>query len=229
MPFPVVVLQHPDGRNHGRAATRNLALPNLMGDVVMLLDSDMRLVPDAIDEHVRLLERLDCVSVGDVVYTNADENLWARYLATRGRKKRSAGSVIRPLDFVTANSAMRTKHLLAVGGFDETLAGYGGEDTELALRLAARGLSFVFNASARRRRWSSKDDGRGPRGAAPIRGHQLEDYPCAPSRSACAFLARSPGVTVASRPVDANGAQPDLGLVVDLAMWSRHSRYSDGS
>jgi GT2 family glycosyltransferase len=44
---------------------------------------------------------------------------------------------------------MRTADLLAVGGFDESFTGYGGEDTDLGLRLADRGLTFVFNAAAR--------------------------------------------------------------------------------
>jgi hypothetical protein len=38
--------------------------------------------------------------------------------------------------------------VLAVGGFDESFAGWGLEDTELGYRLRRRGLAFAFNASA---------------------------------------------------------------------------------
>ena len=147
--FPLSVLRHADGRNHGRAAARNLALPHLRTPFVLLLDSDMRLEPDAVSHHVRLLEERDCVSIGDVRYDNAGRNLWARYIGTRGKNKFAPAAEVRPLDFVTANTALRTEHLIKLAGFDETLAGYGGEDTELALRLASKGLPFVYNADAR--------------------------------------------------------------------------------
>jgi len=147
-PFELVVLEHPDLANHGRAATRNLALPQLRAPLVLLLDSDMELAAGAVERHVELIGRRRCVSVGGVRYSNARENLWPRYLMTRGMNKSEAETEIRPLDFVTANSALRTEDLVAVGGFDESLAGYGGEDTELALKLHERGLPFVFNASA---------------------------------------------------------------------------------
>jgi GT2 family glycosyltransferase len=147
----LVVLEHPDRANHGRAAARNLTLPHLSGTFVLLVDSDMVLEPDAIARHLALLEREpDAVSVGDVVYRNAATNPWARYIAARGKNKARPGAEIRPLDFATGNTALRTEDLRAVGGFDESLVGYGGEDTELGLRLAAeRGVRFVFNADAR--------------------------------------------------------------------------------
>jgi glycosyltransferase involved in cell wall biosynthesis len=148
--FTLTVLGHPDGRNHGRSATRNLALPHLRAESVLLLDSDMRLEPDALARHLDLLTADEgAASVGDVIYLNANQNLWARYLGTRGKNKSKPGARIRPLDFVTANTALRAADLVAVGGFDETLTGYGGEDTELALRLAKRGRHFIFNGGAR--------------------------------------------------------------------------------
>ncbi len=149
LPYPLQALHHTDGGNHGRSAARNLALEYLDADQVLLLDSDMRLAPESLGRHLALLEERDCVSVGDVQYLNAADNIWARYLGTRGKNKHASGSTIRPLDFVTANSAMRAEHFVALGGFDESLASYGGEDTEFAIRLAARGTPFIFNAEAR--------------------------------------------------------------------------------
>jgi glycosyltransferase involved in cell wall biosynthesis len=146
----VDVLEHADRRNHGRAAARNLALPVLAADSVLFLDSDMRLAPGAVSRHLELLGRQECVSVGDVVYLNQSENLWARYIGSRGKNKHSAGAKLTPTDFVTANCALHTAHLEAVGGFDLTLEGYGGEDTELAFRLVdERSLSIIFNPDAR--------------------------------------------------------------------------------
>jgi glycosyltransferase involved in cell wall biosynthesis len=150
IPLRLRVLEHRDRRNHGRAAARNLAMPHLAAKFVVLLDSDMQLEPDAIERHLDVLWRGPSVSVGAVLYANANQNLWARYQGTRGMNKAATGSRIRPLDFVTANTALLTEDLIAAGGFDETLAGYGGEDTELALRLdGVLHRQFWFNAKAR--------------------------------------------------------------------------------
>ncbi len=146
----VVVLEHPDQLNHGRSAARNLALPHLASEFVLFLDSDMQLAPGAVARHLELLVQRDCVSVGDVVYLNQAENLWARYIGSRGKNKYAADARLQPTDFVTANCALRTADLLAVGGFDPTLNGYGGEDTELAFRLTEeRQLPLIFNPEAR--------------------------------------------------------------------------------
>jgi GT2 family glycosyltransferase len=147
--FEVIALTHPDGRNHGRAAARNLALSHLQAEHVMLLDSDMRLEAEAVQAHVGTLAAAHVVSVGAVRYANAAENPWARYAASVGRGDRRAGARLSPLEFATAHSAMRTVDLLAVGGFDESLVGYGGEDTELGLRLAdERGVTFINTTDA---------------------------------------------------------------------------------
>jgi glycosyltransferase involved in cell wall biosynthesis len=149
-PFTLLTLTHPDGRNHGRAAARNLALPYLRAAVILLLDSDMRLARDGVRRHLEGLHESASVSIGDVVYLNRLENTWARYLTTRGKYKFAPGSGVGPLEFHGSNTALRTEDLLAVGGFDPTLDAYGGEDTDLALRLAnERGATFVYNTAAR--------------------------------------------------------------------------------
>src|SRR5688572_15008687 len=56
-PFSVRVLNHADGKNHGRAAARNLALPHLVAEFTLMLDSDMRLAPDGLGHHIELLSR----------------------------------------------------------------------------------------------------------------------------------------------------------------------------
>ena len=148
-PFELVVLEHGDRANRGRAAARNLAVPHLSAPFVLFLDSDLRPRPDLIARHLALLRRRECVSIGDVVYRRAGSSTWARYQATRGKNKRRDGEELRGLDFNTQNVALARADLVAAGGFDESLCGYGGEDTELGLRLAAVvRKAFVFNAAA---------------------------------------------------------------------------------
>jgi len=149
LPVTLRVLTHPDGRNRGRSAARNLALSHLDAPFVLLLDSDMRLRPDGVRAHLELLEGAAAVSVGDVVYTNGRENLWARYQGTRGKNKRRHGDALRPLDFNSQNTALPTDDLIRVGGFDESFVEYGGEDTELAMRIAeVIRRPMVFNRRA---------------------------------------------------------------------------------
>ena len=78
--FELIVMTHPDGLNHGRAQARNLALPQLRNDWVLLLDSDMRLEPDAASRHCELLPSGECVSVGSgPIPRDAKGHIWARY------------------------------------------------------------------------------------------------------------------------------------------------------
>lgn len=145
----LTVLEHHDHANHGRSATRNLALGQIAAEHVLFLDSDVILDREAVEAHVSLLEREDVVSIGRVDYANAGENLWARYVMTRGARKARPGARVRPLDLNTQNAAMRSARFVASGGFDEALVGWGGEDIELGLRLSEAGAGFVFNAAAR--------------------------------------------------------------------------------
>lgn len=149
-PFPCLVLEHADGRNHGRNATRNLALPVLQAPLLCFVDSDLVPAPDLLERHHAVLSGGDCVSVGDVVYTDAMTNIWAAYSQSRGKNKYPDGAEIPYYYLATGNCAQRTEHFLAIGGQDAAMSRYGGGDTEYALRLHARfRLPVVFTAQAR--------------------------------------------------------------------------------
>ena len=148
-PFPVVITQHPDGKNHGRNPTRNLSLPYISAEYLLFLDSDVELRPDCLQRHIEALTDRDCISVGDVQYTNAGENYWADYLQTRGKNKYADGSEIPPQYFITQNAAHRSRYFTEAGGQDGTITKYGGGDTEYALRLhKLYNLPTIFNAKA---------------------------------------------------------------------------------
>jgi GT2 family glycosyltransferase len=146
--FETVVLEHPDQKNHGLAAARNLALPHLEATYVLFLDSDMVLAPHAIDRHLDLVTSRQCISVGKTTYLNASANLWSRYVASRGKHKAAPGAEMSPLYFDAENAMMPARLILAVHGFDEAFKTYGLEDTELGLRLEATGVPIIFNAEA---------------------------------------------------------------------------------
>ncbi|MBL7999282.1 MAG: glycosyltransferase family 2 protein, partial [Candidatus Kapabacteria bacterium] len=147
--FHLLVLTHPDGKNHGRNPTRNLALPHMNAEYLCFLDSDIIPSPDLLVRHKQQLDRCDCVSVGDVRYTNSDTNLWAAYAQTRGKNKFNHGDEIPYYYLATGNCAHRTQHFTTIGGQDPIITRYGGGDTEYALRLhSATGIPVYFNKEA---------------------------------------------------------------------------------
>ncbi len=145
----VLVLQHDDTSNHGRSAARNLALAHLQSRYVCLLDSDLVPQDEMLQRHAKLLEKRDCISLGDVRYTSADHNLWSAYSQSRGKNKFCDGRSIPYYYLATGNCAHRTELFTAVRGFDEEFHGYGGEDTDYGIRLHQHcALDVVFNERA---------------------------------------------------------------------------------
>lgn len=147
--FKFKVLQHPNGKNHGRNASRNLAIPYLRADHLLIFDSDIVASEDLIEQHYGLLKKTDCVSVGEVIYKNADKNIWANYVQKRGKGKYKHKDEIPFLYLTTGNVALKTKYFLEIDGQDPNMKTYGGGDTEFAYRLHKKAnLSTYFNKNA---------------------------------------------------------------------------------
>lgn len=133
--FDLIVTEHPNGKNCGRNAARNLALPYLCAPYICFLDSDLHASKGLLEQHYEVLTSSDCVSVGFINYSSLSDNLWARYLERRGRGKYHHQSTI-PFNYlVTGNCSMPAEWFTRVGGQDPNMANYGGGDTELAFRL----------------------------------------------------------------------------------------------
>lgn len=148
--YPFRALTHPNRENRGRSATRNLALPHVRGKYTLFLDSDMEAAPDLFAQHLRVLESGDKVSIGCVHYRNRVKNMWVRYLSERGVAKFGAGAEVPHQYFITPNSALPTQWFTAVGGFDENISAYGGEDMEFGYRIHKEYTPvFIHNPAAR--------------------------------------------------------------------------------
>ncbi len=133
--FEFQILQHSDHSNHGRAATRNLGLKKIRAPFVVLLDSDIIAAPDLLEVHRKFLEKWGDISVGDIRFTNARKNIWARYQQERGKHQFSHEDVIPPTYFVTQNVALPSSSVKEIGLMDEVFEVYGGEDTDYGIRL----------------------------------------------------------------------------------------------
>ena len=145
----LLVVHHADGLNHGRNATRNLALPHLNSDFLLLCDSDAIPRSNFVQCHFDVLSIKECISVGDLEYSNANSNLWAAYLHTRGKRKYSPNDEV-PFHYATTgNMGLKTEWFISLGGQDEAMRTYGGGDTEFAYRLRKQyNAPVIYNRSA---------------------------------------------------------------------------------
>lgn len=134
----IEILEHPDKKNHGRNATRNLALPLINAKYLVCLDSDAIPAPDFLEQHHSMLQKEFCVSAGDLTYSNANVNKWANYLHTRGKKRFESGDAVPFKYLTTGNLALPSSIFIELGGQDINMRSYGGGDTEFAYRLHSR-------------------------------------------------------------------------------------------
>lgn len=148
--YGMEVLTHPYNSHRGRNKTRNLALKKISAKYIMLFDPDLR--PDVclLKKHFDLLEKKDCVSVGEVFYENNKENVWALYLQTRGKNKYDDLSEIPIYYLNTQNVAFKSNYFIELGGQDPELSNnYGGDDTMLGYLIGKEfNIPTVFNKTA---------------------------------------------------------------------------------
>lgn len=135
-PFSVIIKTHADGQNHGRNATRNLALAEISSPYLVFLDSDMWIDSHFLSYHLEFAADKKTVSVGKVSYKNRSTNLWGAYLETRGAGKFAHGDTLPYTHFVTGNSCLPSSVFLKLQGQDSNMKTYGGGDTEFAIRMA---------------------------------------------------------------------------------------------
>lgn len=148
--FNLEVLTHPGNKHRGRNKTRNLALNKISAKYILLFDSDIVPHTDLLKKHFDLLEKKDCISVGEVVYENSKENVWAQYLQSRGKNKYSDLTEIPAYYLNTQNVAFKSKYFIKLGGQDPDLSkNYGGDDTILGYVLKNKfKIPAVFNKTA---------------------------------------------------------------------------------
>lgn len=134
--------------NVGRAAIRNLLAANAQADWLLLLDNDSRL-PNGrfLARYAQALTDAPAtdVFIGGTTYAAAppaDPALRLRWHYGRAREARPAAArQAAPYAQLTVNNALVRAGVLRRLPFDETLRGYGHEDTLFGLALAAAGVA----------------------------------------------------------------------------------------
>jgi GT2 family glycosyltransferase len=146
----VKVLTHPDGRNHGRNAARNLALPYLhQHRWVALLDSDSIPLPDWLETFCAAYQSEEEVLLGQLLfYSTLGPNMWNEYRNWRSKihLKRAEKANFR---YFRSNSFLSAEVFRHLGGYDGTIRRHGLGDVELGWRLQERGMRFRYVAEAK--------------------------------------------------------------------------------
>lgn len=145
--FEIFVTEHRDKRNHGRNATRNLALPILQTQqprFIVFCDSDAQPDDNLLQNHYAELQQHDCISLGEFQYTNADSHHWANYLSSRGRTQFAHGDVLPYTYFNSGNCAHKAQYFIDLCGMDENFVSWGGGDVEYGIRLSRHAFSTPF-------------------------------------------------------------------------------------
>lgn len=152
-----------EGSRRSRAAARNAALELIRGDVVIVLDDDMEVVPEFVERHRRHHPpgSRACVLGAVPVRLNGDSPRAARYVAAKFDAHLATierpGHVFTPRDFYSGNASLRAEVLAEVGGFDASFSAYGNEDVELWLRLRDAGVALRYEPHALARQEYGKD------------------------------------------------------------------------
>lgn len=133
--------------NIGRARIRNLFLSHTTFNYLLFLDCDSLVVsPDFLMNYIESIEKESLVVCGGRVYPDArpDENHLLRW--TYGLERECQSAKVRQMNpnksFMTNNFLIH-RSLFQRIPFDETLAGYGHEDTLLGYYLKLNGIEIT--------------------------------------------------------------------------------------
>ncbi len=139
--------------NRGAVAAANAAGRQARHEVLIVLGDDQLASFDLVGAHLAAHQRLGVVLVqGDYPLAPGHDLSGASlaYERARGRAMSSLAAGGRVSWHVWGgNFSIRRQTWIEVGGWDEAFREYGGEDTDLGLRVAALGIPFVFEPRAR--------------------------------------------------------------------------------
>ena len=156
--------------NGSIAAARNLAAQGAAGELLLLSDDDVLPGPACLEQHLVAHGRSHPATPGGVG-DSAPATARAAFGAPLAGKvvigdlrlpdELRSGSVREPFErsgslagralwvnATGANTSLPRADFLEVGGFDPAFAAYGGEDSDLGLRLRRRGSTFWRSATA---------------------------------------------------------------------------------
>lgn len=149
-PFPMRAIWQAGA---GRAAARNAGIGAAAGGIIVFLDDDMLPTPGLLTAHIRAHPSgaRRAVLGPAPIQLGADASVVTRYVGTKFNRhlaQLAAGAPIGFRELYTGNLSIRRDVLADVGLFDLDFTIYGNEDSELAIRLLAAGVEFLYAPDA---------------------------------------------------------------------------------
>ena len=149
-PFQLITISQ---ANQGPAAARNCGLMHAKGEIILFIDDDVVPTGQLISEHLDYHEKYGhkIVVIGPMLnppgYNMSPWVQWEQTMLVKQYKDMISGVwVPTARQFYTGNTSLARRHLVAAGGFNPSFR--RAEDVELAYRLVALGLKFLFNPQA---------------------------------------------------------------------------------
>jgi GT2 family glycosyltransferase len=159
-PFDLRSIRRP---NMGRAAACNAGVLAARGNLIVVLDDDMEPASQFVAAHLAAQRRGAKLAVLGAVPVTLDRHSYpvGEYIKAKFQRQHAylldGHEAIRYMEFYTGNMSIQRELLLQVGGFDETFTVYGHEDSELAVRLLAVGVTFMYAPDALAYQYYTKD------------------------------------------------------------------------
>ena len=142
-------------QNRGLSIARNSGINAGKGEVICFLDSDMVVKQNWIESHILVLSEKGIIGViGDIKLPETEvANPLDKYLYDKRRGARQIGEKkpIKFTYFLFSNTSIKRIVFQKIDLFDEIFSSYGGEDTDLAIRLweaYPNGLCFSSKAAS---------------------------------------------------------------------------------
>jgi GT2 family glycosyltransferase len=148
-PVPLQAFFH---ENVGLAGTRNRGLARAEGEIVWFVDDDMVPSDGLLARHRRANADLEArLMMGPSLHPPGGAEVTGpirEYAEQWFGGLTEAGEVTKAFDFSAANTSGPRALWVELGGFEERLNGWGGEDYEIGIRIVERGIKIVFDPEA---------------------------------------------------------------------------------
>lgn len=126
-------------KNLGLASARNTGIKHSTGSLLIFIDSDIYISENWISEMIGMIDNNNIIGITGALQPSSNKNLTLleKYLFSkyRGDQITNQNTSLNYKSFVFSNTIIKKGVLEKTGLFDETLKYYGGEDTELAIRI----------------------------------------------------------------------------------------------
>ena len=132
----ITIIHHK--QNKGLSAARNSGIKKSTSSLVAFLDGDMAVKEDWLESYLSFFNKNTVAVMGDnIPPKDAMLNPIEKYYFSkvRGARQFSSGSKISFQYMLYGNAMVKRKILVECGMFDEKIKKYGGEDTDLSIRI----------------------------------------------------------------------------------------------